>query len=147
MVWLSLVFVWFALTVLRNAREQFAWGALWSAFFILGTLHILNPDDFIVRTNVRLLQEGRAFDSIYASELSDDAVPALLENLSAMSLDGQCVVKNKISHRSNQAQTENDFRTWNWSRSVARKSMTIYGESLDTSNCSPQTYQFNNGSD
>ncbi len=28
MIWLALVFLWFALTVLRGAREQFAWGAL-----------------------------------------------------------------------------------------------------------------------
>jgi MFS family permease len=147
MIWLALVFVWFALTVLRNAREQFAWGALWSAFFVLGTLHVLNPDDFIVRTNVRLLREGRAFDSFYASELSDDAVPALLENLPAMSFEQQCVIKNKISHRFNQVQAENDFRTWNWSRSAARNAMETHGESFDTSTCPPQTYRFDNYSD
>ena len=142
MIWLALVFVWFALTVLRNARQQFACGAVWSAFFVLGTLHILNPDDFIVRTNVRLLQQGRAFDSFYAAELSDDAVPALLENLPAMNFEQQCTVKNKISHRFNQAQTESDFRTWNWSRFAARKAMTRHGESLDTSNFPPQTNRF-----
>lgn len=75
MIWLALVFGWFALTVLRGARRHFAWGALWSAVFVLGTLHLLNPDDFIVRTNVRLLREGRAFDANYAASLSDDAVP------------------------------------------------------------------------
>lgn len=135
MVWLALVFLWFALTVLRRAREQFAWGALWSAFFVVGTLHVFNPDDFIVRTNVRLMQEGRGFDSLYVSELSDDAVPALLENLPMMSFEQQCTIKHKISYRFETAQTENDFRTWNWSRFAARKSMTRYGESLDTSNC------------
>ncbi len=34
MLWLALVFVWFALTVLRGARQNFAWGALWSAIII-----------------------------------------------------------------------------------------------------------------
>ncbi len=139
MIWLALVFVWFALTVLRGVREQFAWGALWSAVFVIGTLHVFNPDDFIVRTNVRLMQEGRVFDSFYASELSDDAVPALLENLPTMSFEQQCTVKHKISHRFNQAETENDFRTWNWSRFVARREMTQYVESLDTSNCPSYT--------
>jgi hypothetical protein len=95
MIWLALVFVWFALTVLRGVREQFAWGALWSAVFVVGTLHVFNPDDFIVRTNVRLMQEGRAFDSFYVSQLSDDAVPALLENLPTMSFEQQCTVKQK----------------------------------------------------
>ncbi|MCA1638437.1 MAG: DUF4173 domain-containing protein [Acidobacteria bacterium] len=80
MIWLAVIFVWFALTVLRGAREQFAWGALWSALFVLVTLHVFNPDDFIVRTNVNLMQQGRSFDTVYVSELSDDAVPALLAN-------------------------------------------------------------------
>ena len=43
MIWLALIFIWFTLTVLRGAREQFAWGALWSAFVILGAVHVLNP--------------------------------------------------------------------------------------------------------
>ncbi|MDQ3749488.1 MAG: DUF4173 domain-containing protein, partial [Acidobacteriota bacterium] len=139
MIWLALVFVWFALTVLRGVREQFAWGALWSAVFVIGTLHVFNPDDFIVRTNVRLMQEGRSFDSFYASELSDDAVPALLENLPTMSFEQQCTVKQKISHRFNQAETENDFRTLNWSRFIARREMAQYVESLNTANCPSHT--------
>ncbi|MDQ3181844.1 MAG: DUF4173 domain-containing protein [Acidobacteriota bacterium] len=137
MVWLALVFVWFALTVLRGMRQQFAWGALWSALFMLGTLHVLNPDDFIVRTNVRLMQEGRIFDSRYVAELSDDAVPALLQALPIMNFEQQCVVKNKLSHRLETANTENDFRSWNWSRYVARRGMaqTI----LDAADCPPHT--------
>ena len=53
MTWLAIVFVWFGLTVLRGARKHFAWGALWSAFLILGATHVLNPDAFIVKTNIR----------------------------------------------------------------------------------------------
>ncbi|HXG86128.1 MAG TPA: DUF4173 domain-containing protein [Pyrinomonadaceae bacterium] len=142
MIWLALVFLWFALTVLRGAREQFAWGALWAAFFVVGTLHVLNPDDFIVRANVRLMQEGRGFDSYYVSNLSDDAVPALLENLPKMDFEQQCAVKDKILHRFDQAQTENDFRTWNWSRSIARREMTRHAGNFDTSNCPSHTRQF-----
>src|SRR5207237_8357115 len=92
MILLALVFVWFSLTVLRGRREQFAWGALWLSMFILGTLHVFNPDEYIVRTNVRLMQQGRMFDSNYVTELSDDAAPMLLESLPAMSFTEQCVV-------------------------------------------------------
>ena len=139
MSWLAVVFIWFALTVLRGAREQFAWGALWSAFFVLGILHVFSPDDFIVRTNVRLMREGRQFDSNYVTELSDDAVPALLENLPAMNFERQCTVKNKLLSRLDEAQQENDFRTWNWSRSIARAGMTRNVESLDLANCPSYT--------
>ena len=45
MMWLAIVFVWFAVTVLRGYRQYFAWGALWSAIFVLGATHVLNPDD------------------------------------------------------------------------------------------------------
>jgi hypothetical protein len=138
MIWLALVFVWFALTVLRGAREQFAWGALWSAFFVVGTLHVLNPDDFIVRTNVRLMREGRHFDSNYVTELSDDAVPALLENVQTMDLAGRCTVKKEIGSRYVQAQTENDFRTWNWSRSVAREKMARHNSEIFAAPDCPQ---------
>lgn len=144
MIWLFLVFGWFALTVLRGAREQFAWGALWSAFFVVGTLHAFNPDDFIVRTNVRLMQEGRAFDSGYVADLSDDAVPMLLESLPAMNVEQQCTIKWKLSRHFEQIETENDFRTWNWARSAAREEMLHNGENLDTTNCSVDTKPFYN---
>jgi hypothetical protein len=138
MIWLAIIFVWFALTVLRGAREQFAWGALWSALFVLTTLHIFNPDDFIVRTNVNLMQQGRSFDIVYVSQLSDDAVPALLKAMPRLNFEQQCIIKNKISRRFETAQTEDDFRTWNWSRFVARREMSQYGENFDLANCPAQ---------
>lgn len=58
MGWLAIVFIWFGATVLRGARQYFAWGALWSAFFVLGATHFLNPDAFIVKTNIALMREG-----------------------------------------------------------------------------------------
>ena len=64
MAWLAIVFAWFGLTVLHGWREQFAWGALWSALFVLGTMHVLHPDDFIARTNIRLMQEGPTLTAI-----------------------------------------------------------------------------------
>ena len=140
MMWLALVFVWFGLTVLRGMRQQFAWGALWSALFMLGTLHVLNPDDFIVRTNVRLMQEGRTFDSRYVAELSDDAVPALLEAMPTMNFQQQCVVKHKLLHRLEKAQTESDFRSWNWSRYIARNKMAQSNSA--TTDCPPETRSF-----
>ncbi len=139
MIWLALIFVWFALTVLRGAREQFAWGALWLAIFVFGTLHVFNPDEYIVRTNIRLMQEGRTFDSRYNSNLSDDAIPVLLENLPTMNFEAQCTVKSHLSHRLAITQTENDFRTWNFSRWSARNMLNESDNNFDTSNCSYST--------
>lgn len=116
MVFLALVFAWFSLTVLRGARQQFAWGTFWLALFVLGTLHILNPDDFIVRTNLRLMEQGREFDAHYNSRLSADAVPALLENLGKVSAEKQSTIVCGLQSIESRLQNGNDFRSWNYSR-------------------------------
>lgn len=139
MIWLALVFVWFSLTVLRNAREQFAWGSLWLAIFVLATLHVFNPDEYIVRTNIRLMRENRSFDALYNSNLSDDAVPVLIESMALMSFEEQCAVKTKLAHRLEKARAEIDFRSWNFSRSRARALMNENAESFDTSSCPAET--------
>ncbi len=120
MVLLALIFIWFGLTVLRGQRQQFAWGALWLALFTLGTLHVLNPDDFIVRTNIRLMQEGRGFDTYYNSNLSDDAIPVLVESMDSMDLSQQDSVKTYLKIRNCEKTNESDFRSWNWSRQKAK---------------------------
>lgn len=135
MVWLGIVFVWFALTVLRGARQYFAWGALWSAFFILAGTHALNPDEFVARTNLRLMQEGRDFDGRYNAGLSDDAIPVLLEALPAMSFEDQCAVKSRLSKRLIFARAENDLRTWNLARQTALAAMEARREILTAAGC------------
>ena len=139
MVLLWLVFVWFALTVLRGMRQKFAWGALWLALFTLAVLHVVNPDDFIVRTNIQLMQEGRSFDARYNSNLSDDAVFALIEGLPQMNYEDQCIVKNKLFYRLSEMQKEEDFRSWNWSRRTAESQLATQVESWKTYDCPENT--------
>lgn len=119
MTWLAIVFVWFGATVLRNARQHFAWGALWSAFLILGATHVLNPDAFIVKTNIALMQHGREFDAFYNSSLSDDVIPVLIENLQSMSLKDRCEIGSGIHYRYRQLGQSFDIRSYNLSRSFA----------------------------
>ena len=120
MIWLAVVFGWFALTVLRNRRNHFAWGALWSAMVILGMTNLMNPDSFIVRTNVDLMQQGREFDPHYNASLSDDAVPVLLEALPLMNGIDRCSVTTRLYERMTKTNEELDLRSWNLSRSSAR---------------------------
>ena len=116
---LAMIFLWFGVTVLRGMREQFAWGALWCSIFMLATIHVLNPDDLIVRTNVGLMQEGRSFDSIYNSSLSADAVPALIEAMPLMTASTRERAFKEL-HYQHCHSDEGDIRSWNWSRAVAR---------------------------
>jgi hypothetical protein len=145
MIWLAVVFIWFAATVLRGARERFAWGALWSAIFILGALHFVNPDDYIARTNIRLMEEGRKLDAYYNSRLSDDAVPVLLEKLPAMNFEQQCRVKWTLARRFEAAALEKDFRSWNYSRWTARNAIGQTVEHFDTTNCPSHTIGYSYG--
>ncbi|NNE97980.1 MAG: DUF4173 domain-containing protein [Pyrinomonadaceae bacterium] len=138
MIWLAMVFTWFLMTVLRGMRSQFAWGALWSGLFLLGTLHVLNPDDFIVRTNIRLMQEGRAFDGYANTRLSDDSVPVLLDSMELMSANQRCTVKRKLSRRLAESHQEMDFRSWNYSRWVASSRLAENRPLLDMSTCAEE---------
>ena len=119
MIWLGVVFVWFGATVLRGARQHFAWGALWSAFLILGATHVLNPDAFIVRTNIALMQQGREFDMNYNFRLSADAVPDALAALPQLSLDDQCSAKVNLHILYRQLGQTRDLRSLNVSRKIA----------------------------
>src|SRR5262249_45664745 len=79
MGWLAVVFSWFVVTVLQGKRERFAFGMLVTGFLAIAVLHFLNPDDFITRTNLARAVAGRSFDAKYATSLSADAAPALIE--------------------------------------------------------------------
>ncbi|MGQ0542065.1 MAG: DUF4153 domain-containing protein [Blastocatellia bacterium] len=146
MIWLAIVFIWFGATVLRGVRQHFAWGALWSAFFVLGATNVLNPDAFIVRTNIALMQQGREFDGHYNSSLSDDAVPALIEGLPAMNFEDRCKVGHRLTDRRIYARSEDDLRSWNWSRSAAIEKLEMSGTLLQIDGC-PGFQRWSNGND
>jgi hypothetical protein len=141
MIWFAIVFIWFGLTVLRGARQYFAWGALWSAVFVLAGVHVLNPDEFIVKTNMRLMNEGRVFDSDYNSRLSNDAIPVLVESLGSMNATDQCIAKYELKERLDDARTKGDLRSFSISRSTARKYLESVEPLLDTAGCAERPYR------
>jgi hypothetical protein len=128
MTWLAIVFLLFCATVLRDARKYFAWAALWSAFFVLGATHLLNPDAFIVRTNIALMQQGRDFDANYNSvELSADAVPDLINSFESFSPeDAQGVVKG-LQRKVCWLEGYDDLRSFNFGRYAAAASLNSVG--------------------
>lgn len=119
MTWLAVVFVWFSATVLRGARQHFAWGALWSAFVILGVTNLMNPDKLIVEHNLSLMREGREFDTFYNSNLSADSLPTMISALPALGFENQCAAKVHIHVQYRELGKTNDLRSLNWSRETA----------------------------
>lgn len=132
MILLIGIFAWFAWTVLlRGVRHRFAFGALMQSFAVLAGLHVLNPDAFIVKTNLSRPVEERPFDARYASSLGADAVPALLDALPRLSIEDRCLVVSRLLERWEYA--EADWRTWNWSRARARRLMHEQADALRAS--------------
>jgi hypothetical protein len=121
MGWLGAVCVWFGLTVLRGRRERFACGALVAALVVAAALHVFNPNDHIVRANAALAGGRRGFDADYASSLGADAVPALLEALPHVGPRERAYVSDRLLEWA--ATAGGDWRSWNRSRSEARRAI------------------------
>jgi uncharacterized protein DUF4153 len=136
MVYLLGIFGWFAWTVLRGRGRSFAFGVLIQGFTVLAGLHVLNPDGFIVRTNLNRPAAERPFDAKYAVSLGADAVPPLLEALPNLDPPSQCVIATKLLKRWSSA-SDTDWRNWNWSRSRARRLVTERADALRALKCAP----------
>jgi Domain of unknown function (DUF4173) len=132
MVWISVVLLWFVLTVLRARRDRFAFGALLAAFAAIFAINAMNPDALIASTNIERMEAGKRFDAYYLTTLSADAVPVLVESLPQIGDDRlwkaytveQAVVDRWYSR-------DSDWRTWNLGRSRARQLVASYVEDQD----------------
>ncbi|HEY0140739.1 MAG TPA: DUF4173 domain-containing protein [Thermoanaerobaculia bacterium] len=109
MIWVAILLLWFSVTVLTGHRERFAIGALVSAVALVVVLHAINPDAYIVETN--LARRGqRPFDANYALQLSADATPLIVRNLALL---------EPCSERRWDRRQGISWRTWNYGRASA----------------------------
>jgi hypothetical protein len=125
MAWVSVVLVWFVLTVLWGRRDRFALGVLATGFAAILLINALNPDALIARVNVDRMQAGERFDAYYLTHLSADAAPVLVESLPRMNEADRRMVEEDLRARWADA-AETDWRTWNLSRSQARHVVQTY---------------------
>ena len=114
MIWLAVVFVWAAGTVLRGRRHLFAVGALVSGFAAIFAIHIVNPDALIARTNL----DRPKLDLAYLMNLSDDATPELVKALPTLAPPLREQLADELAAR---RRSSSDWRTWNWSRHQAQQ--------------------------
>ena len=115
MLWLAVVFVWTAFTVLRGRRDLFAVGALVSGFAAILAVNVLNPDALIARTNL----DRPNLDLPYLMRLSDDATPELVKALPALDPRQREQLEAELASR----RRDQDWRNWNWSRHRAQQAL------------------------
>jgi hypothetical protein len=127
LVVLAAVFIWFAVTIFVGQRQKFAWGFLWIALFTLGILNIINPADFVLKTNYQLMQQGRNFDAHYNStELEEDSIPRLLEIMPSLNEYQRCLAENSLYYNDDRMKDDVRMRNWNFSRWKARNALDNY---------------------
>jgi hypothetical protein len=113
MIWVAVLLLWLAITVLTGRRNRFAIGALVTGVATVVILHVINPDALIVRTNLARAEAGkRPFDPFYAATLSDDAAPVIVANAQKFGNDALWWFMKR------QPRTIS-WRTWNLSRARA----------------------------
>ena len=99
MLWLVVVFAWFAATVLRGRRPNFAAGALGAGLASIVILNLLNPDAVIARSNLARAGGPAPFDAAYVAGLSADALPVVFAALPALPAGDQCVLRRGLHER------------------------------------------------
>lgn len=124
MAWLAPVLGWFGLTVLAGRKERFIPGVLSLGVATILTLHLLNPDQLIARTNLERMARGQEFDIRHAMSLSDDAMPVMLSSLDAFTPEARCLLIKRLER------SPDEWRSWNRSRSRVRSMLADIRESV-----------------
>lgn len=129
--WITLVAAWFAATVLRGRRAQFALPVLLSALAGVALLGVGNPDAFIARHNLeRARATQRPVDISYLMSLGADAVPPVLGALGELPIEDQGVVACRLLERFGpQSEGNRGWRAWN--ASIARAQGLVAGREAE----------------
>jgi len=92
-----------------------------SGLATVAVLLMVNPDAIAARTNVARIPSTDApfqFDVAYATSLSGDAAPLLIDALPALPGDVQCRLARRMLRRW-PPDRERSIRNWNWSAARA----------------------------
>jgi uncharacterized protein DUF4153 len=121
LVWIAAMLFWLAATVLRGRRDSFGFGTLTSGLATIALLFVVNPDAVIARANVARMASADArvrFDVAYATSLSADALPVLIDALPSLPADVQCPIARQMLRRWPPGRIRS-IRGWNWSAAGA----------------------------
>jgi hypothetical protein len=140
MLWLAIVFVWLAVTVLRSRPRTFAIGLVTSGFATLLTLNVLNPDELVARSNLARGDVGRSgatgADYRYVATLGGGAMPLLVSALTASNVGvdtagphDRCDAARILLKRwtgEHRAETARNWFQWNLERMQATREVRAH---------------------
>jgi hypothetical protein len=129
MVWLAIAFAWLLLTVVLGSHRRFAFGAVLSAFLVLASLNVVNPDAFMADLNLARAEDGREFDVQHALSLSPDATPTLVAGVDALPPATACELATGLKRR---LPPSDSWRNWNYGREEAREVIKANYLTLET---------------
>jgi uncharacterized protein DUF4153 len=152
MIWLAIVFVWLAFTVLRSRPRSFATGLVVSGLVVLFTLNVLNPDALVARENLARGDAGRTgaagSDLRYVAALGGDAVPLLVSALTAPNIavgtlaqGDRCAAARVLLARwtgERRARMTGNWTQWNSAREGAARAVRAHEAELQQLAC-PET--------
>jgi hypothetical protein len=152
MLWLAIVFVWLAFTVLRSRPRTFATGLVVSGLVVLFTLNVLNPDALVARENLARGDAGRTgaagSDLRYVASLGGDAVPRLVSALTAPNIavdtaapGDRCAAARILLARwtgERRARMAGNWTQWNSARERAARAVRAHEALLQQLAC-PET--------
>lgn len=120
MLWIGGVLAWLWTTSLRRTPALFAPGAAGMGILAVFAMNAMNPDARIASINLDRANRTGDLDLGYLQTLSADAGPTIEAALPKLSGTLQPEVQNVLAAISADAQRR-DWRTWNYSSSVAAK--------------------------
>jgi hypothetical protein len=141
LIWIGAMLLWLGATVLRGRRDLFAFGTLASGLATVALLFVISPDAIIARTNAGRMASTDAparFDVAYATSLSADAVPVLLEALPALPPDVRCPLARHMLRRWPPARGL-PIRSWSWSGARASRAVRAQEAQLRSMVAADQT--------
>jgi hypothetical protein len=149
MIWLAIVFVWLAFTVLRSRPRTFATGLVVSGFVVLLTLNFLNPDALVARANLARGDAERTgtagTDLRYVASLGGDAIPVLVSALTASdsavdtaAAGDRCAAADILLHLwrgERRARMARTWTQWNIARQRATRAVRAHEAELQQLAC------------
>lgn len=129
LVWLTVIVVWFGVTVFSGRRDRFAFGGLVTAFVLVGALQFINPAGLVARHNLDRIEPLGGVDVEHLNSLGSDAAPVLVARLDELPDDAQCSLARRLLDQWGPEQPAG-WLSFNWSESRARHAVDDNLETL-----------------